>query len=661
MNTSTETPSKTPESKKAPVKISGPAYAALTRKIREFSGWLDARLSITEDIPMGAPASCTHEDRTFRVNVNELLLNPNRVLLTVTPFRLKQEAVLTGAMLHEAGHARFSHWQPGRYGNPETLTHSAVHHNEPCSAMTLAFARLMEEPRVEGLMAKQARDENNGLGWTLRAVNAALLEPTALAADPDQQIMDLIGSWALRAGKHLALYYRIGHDLPDWVSDFNFLLHSELIKKITSNGVDINDANTQASMIGTLLHAMIKCDDHIGSEMIDMAKMILDVLFPETDGDAEDAPQPMQGCGMAVPPEQGEPDSQPGQGEQEDGQAEPAEPGDGDSDGQGGTSEQGEQEDGQGVAESDLAKALREMEEQAKNQETADITEAEKEEEVQQRTGATVGSGGGGMGGGFRLPTAEERQVQHGAERFLRALVEPSERSKVLLTSSPSAEIDGRALTEWKAGGQTREPHFFKRTVRTSEPSPPVKIAILVDTSMSMGMLQKPSALLSWALSAAALDMRNFAGRGQQIESTLIHWGDYARVVQPVGSNLPGIREVSCDEGTSALHEAMAMVEDQMPGFYDTPDRPVNRLLVQFTDWDLAYQCVDGTADWVSKALGSGVNMLSVVPSGFRQSYTSLPRIMSRVQVQRGHHTVLQYNPMFPSQVWESAAEALAL
>jgi hypothetical protein len=277
----------------------------------------------------------------------------------------------------------------------------------------------------------------------------------------------------------------------------------------------------------------------------------------------------------------------------------------------------------------------------------------------------TTGGLDGGLGGseantgGWRMPSPPEREVKAGAERFLRDLIDPNPSSKMRITDQPSSMIDGAALSAWKAGGQMKAPRFFQQVKRAIKPSPPVKIAILVDVSASMGILQKPSALLSWALAAACLDLRNFAGGGVQIESTLIHWGYGAHVIQHNGEILPGIREVGCHEGTTAMGEAIDLIETEIPGFLDPSDPPENRLLVQFTDWKLAGQSVAHAQASVGRALAAGVNMLSIVPSSYSARYCALPTILANSKIQRGRNSLMRYDQSNPEGVWASAARTL--
>lgn len=705
--------------KKPPVEVSGEATRALGEHVRQWAGWPTARVVFGNPLEQGWPspwAACDHVTRTFMVNADELVLNPNRVLLTVTPFRLRQEAVLTGAMLHEAGHARHTHWKPR---TPEAAAKFRHKDGTLPTKAEFALASLMEEPRVEGLMFRDAdRIGAVGLGWTMRASAAQLIPTTALSMDPNLRIMDIITSWALRAGRQIALNHWTRHPLRNWVQDFSTLLHGALIAHLAeaeSRGAD-TDVDVDARRIIDLLIEMTHVGDDRGSTMIDKARDVLTLLFPETDPDEQpeagggcSQPQPDSGEGEgsedAQPEDKGgesdedgekgegntEPEDEgsgtdPGAGDSgedeakpEDSEPEDSEPDEGeadessddkpDSEQGGGNSgeqseaegEEAEQEPGASTStdtESELAQALADMEAEAQGETTDEASDEADEAEEEAAKGAGSGGNSGGQGG-WRMPTKEERETQKNAERFLRSLVNPSEAAKVTLDDAPAATVDGAALAAWKAGGQHSAPKFFRRTRRSVEPSPPVKIAILVDVSSSMEVLQKPSAVLSWALAAAAMDLRNFAGRGQQIESCLIHWGTTVKVIQRNGEILPGIREYPCIEGTSAMGWALDAVEEELPGFFDQTERPVNRLLVQFTDWELFGRGASVQSK-ISAALASGVNMLTVAPASYSPRHSDLDSILRQCPVQRGMSTLLRYNKMFPEQVWDTAAEALS-
>lgn len=726
-----------------PVEVSAEATRMLAEHLRKWAGWPKARLVFGDPRPVSPWASTDHDTFTFKANIDTLLLNPNRVLMTVTPFRMRQEAVLTGALLHEAGHARHSKWLPR---NEEQAHANPLVHSDGTvpTAQTVALARLFEEPRVEGLMYRDAdRIGASGLAWTMRAMAAHVLPATTLPKDPNTAIMALVRSWLLRAGRQYAIASWDGnHQMRRWVADFTSMVHSAIATHLMAQGIESPQNMIDAKTIMEWLVAVVSVTDDTGPTLIDTARDVLALLFPETD--PEDQPQPQGGCTMSDEAEEEQPEdsddegeSQPGgdsegegddeaasesgeggegdeEGEQGEGNTEPEDEGSGEEPGAGdsGEDEDAEPEDEgesdkseQDSEDSELAKALAEDEgeqeseeeseeeaggasastEQAETDDTSELAKAlaamearvgdesedeaqEEAEEAETEAGSGAGAGSGGAGsGGWRKPTAEEREIQKGAERFLRDLISPSEASKVTLTESPSATVDGAALAAWKAGGQVRDPRFFVRTRRTIEPSPPVQIATLCDVSGSMDELQKPTAVLSWALSNAALDLRNFAGRGQQVESTLIHWGSNARVVQRNGETLPGLREWDCTEYTTAMGEALALVEQEIPGFYEVKDKPVNRLLVCFTDWELWNNTVPETTTWIGRALEAGVNIISVVPQdyGYKsrrfRDRSVLNDILRNCHIQRGRHSLLKYNPMFPAQVWDHAAKALAV
>ncbi len=661
---------------KPPVDVSGDAVLALSKLVRTWSGWPDARLLF--GTPESSPhAECDHVTRTLIANADTLVRNPNRILHTITPFRLRQEAVLTGILLHESGHARHSLWLPRTEEEAEAkpLVHSD---GTAPTNQVVALARLMEEPRIEGLMFRDADKINaTGLGWTMKASAAHLIPTTVLdLTNPNQTLMDLITSWTLRAGRQIGLHYWSGDAARPWVNDFTELLYQSIVAHLTAltpTDMDFETASitpsphSEASQVMNDLREMIYEQDDTGPSMIDLAREVLRRLFPETP--PEDMPMAGSGCGEEQgESEQSSPGAGSGEGDEEgtgaDESDEQGEDGgqaqsEGEEAGDGGSASPSMEEREPTPAEEALAKALAEMEAKAAEATNGESKAEAKKEPPKNKINSAGAGGTGGMGGDWRDPTKPERDIAKGAENFLRELISPTEANKVSLSDSPSATVDPAALAAWRADGGTRTPHFFKRTRREVEPSPPVKIAILVDVSSSMKVLQAPSAILSWALASAALDLRNFAGRGQQIESTLIHWGRTARVIQRNGEMLPGIREVLCAEGTTAMGEALALVAQEIPGFFDASEKPINRLLVQFTDWELwgpDHEIVTQLGD----GLASGVNMLSVVPGGYAARSSKLSNVLAKIPVQRGTTSLIRYNPMFPDQVWESAMEALS-
>lgn len=651
-----------------PIYISPDARKELTTLVRDWTGWSKAKLHIG-GVPDHAAAMCLHEQREIRVDLEKLVLNPNRVLLTVNPFRLRQEGVLTGALMHEAAHARHTHWKPRTAAEMASRPLLHTDGTEP-TPTTVALARILEEPRVEYRILSEARKRIGGrkeeqgfervifdLGWTMRATAAHLIHPTKVSEDPDQAVMDVLGSWVLRAGRQHAYQSGIGgrYSIPHWVSEFDALLYETVVKnlrrRVELGAVLGTPTDAQAREVIRRLKVMCRQDDDTTPYTIDQAREILDLLFPETPAEAgggggANAPVSVAAScqGSASPSTEEDEDEE---GSEDDSE----ESGEGSGD---------DEESGEGDGVSDLEKALSASEHTELEIQLQDLeatSEAEEAEEARERAGSSAGGGPPRpIGGGWRLPSKEEREIHRAASKFLRDLIEPNEATDRSLSEQPSAMVDGAALSAWKAGGQTRDPQFFVRTRRSVEPTPPVQVAILVDVSSSMKILQAPSALLSWALASAALDLRNFAGRGTQVESCLVHWGNGVEVIQKPGELLKGIREVPCDQGTTAMARALAEVEEIMPGFFDVHEKPVNRLLVQFTDWGLwQYQ---NTTPWIQKALASGVNMLSVVPSNYSFKYSPLEAILQECKVQNGSASMVMYKDD-PEAVWTAARDIL--
>lgn len=623
------------------IQISGEAVRTYSDLAREWSGWPEATVKIEaiEDGPSKI-AMCDPKTRVITLNPERLLLNPHGVLRIVTPFRLRQEAGLTGALLHESAHARFTDWKPR---TPEEL--AAMEHGDgkPVTMAEFRLAIVLDEPRVETLMALaiQSGDVRRAgdLAWTMRACAALILPPTTISTDPNQAVLDVLGSYILRALRPMSLNV-LGllapMAVPAWATQqWTFTL--QRLMDHFGHAAPYADSNAR-SVLATAMRAATGTQD-----VLEAARCILDLLFPDMPDDQRPQSQ-TAACGDG----EGEGDDEGESGDESGGESgEDESEGDDES---GGAS--GDESEDASAAQA----ALSDIEAEAKSEAT-DAREA--------GAGAGAGASVASRPPGYRAPTATERETQREAERFLRDLLDPTQGAKVLLSESPSSQVDGAALSAWRASGGERTPRFFRRTQREIEPAPPVKIAVLVDVSMSMDPLVEPSAVLSWALGSAAHDLRNFAGRGRQISSTLIHWGDNVEVIQPDGQPLPGVHQTECKQYTTALHLAMDEVENQIPGFFDEPASPENRLLVQFTDWGLSRPCIGETLRRLSRASRAGVKMLSVVPpANFMQKRQGLNNLQDaakfHIPFAPGQSAVVEYEEdSNPGSVWEAATRLL--
>lgn len=649
--------------------ISGSARASLGALYRQWSGWRNGQLKFGQPNPKVSDVAMTlRADRTTTVDPARVVRNPNKVLVRVNPFRLRQEAVLTGTLLHEAAHARFSTWRPCTDEGMKNYVHSD---GAPVAPATDDLAQALEEARVEGLMHGALTNPSHelyqwtDLAWTLMIppmVFIPRLDVARLYAeepDPRQRLMAFLETFILKGLREFvrdansSAYWQY-HDLMDQVLKLYF------VERDAKPGEE-PDATDRAHIIRELQRSVTHSitSDH---DPVDRARAILEELFPNTP--PEDMPRMGGGCGEGMAGE---------------GPGEPGEQGSGSGSGSG----SGEQSEDDGQSE-DPSRELSSREQALAHDTQTQLDRAAATERVAARArkkkaearaaggeqepeavSAQLGNGGGaGAGSAYhygtrRQPNADNRAEQKRAEQFLRSMIEPAEGRVDSLSESPAATVDGAALQRWKAGGRTGAPRFFQRTRREVTPSPPLKVAVLVDVSSSMNVLQEPSSILSWAIASAAIDLRNFAGRGRQIESTLIHWGDRARVIQANGKPTQGILVAACREGTQAMPEAMDLVEQEIPGFGSLPDKPEHRLLVQFTDWQLWSHCHQGVTEKVGGAVANGVNMLTILPP--RYSRGDHDRLIGEAAATPGAGTVAvaHYDPENPHHVWDYAQRVI--
>ena len=653
--------------------ISGSARASLGALYRQWSGWRNGQLKFGQPNPKVSDVAMTlRADRTTTVDPARVVRNPNKVLVRVNPFRLRQEAVLTGTLLHEAAHARFSTWRPCTDEGMKNYVHSD---GAPVAPATDDLAQALEEARVEGLMHRALTNPSHelyqwtDLAWTLMIppmVFIPRLDVARLYAeepDPRQRLMAFLETFILKGLREFvrdassSAYWQY-HDLMEQVLKLYFVERDA--KPGEEPEAAAKAAKKRAQDIIRELQRSVTDSITSDHDPVDRARAILEELFPNTP--PEGMPRMGGGCGEGMA---GEGPGEPGEGE-DSGEGE----GEGEGDGQSedpsrelSSREQALAHDTQ--TQLDRAAATKRAAARA-GKKKAEARAAGGEQEPEAVSAQLGNGGGGGAGAGStyhygmrRQPNADNRAEQKRAEQFLRSMIEPAEGRVDSLSESPAATVDGAALQRWKAGGRTGAPRFFQRTRREVTPSPPLKVAVLVDVSSSMNVLQEPSSILSWAIASAAIDLRNFAGRGRQIESTLIHWGDQARVIQANGKPTQGILVAACREGTQAMPEAMDLVEQEIPGFGSLPDKPEHRLLVQFTDWQLWSRCHQGVTEKVGGAVANGVNMLTILPP--RYSRGDHDRLIGEAAATPGAGTVAvaHYDPENPHHVWDYAQQVI--
>ena len=112
------------------------------------------------------------------------------------------------------------------------------------------------------------------------------------------------------------------------------------------------------------------------------------------------------------------------------------------------------------------------------------------------------------------------------------------------------------------------------------------------------------------------------------------------------------------------MHLALAEVDNQMPGFFrkEEEGKRTNRLLVQFTDWELNGSTAAQAHLRVGEALNAGVDMLTVSPPGSRldmSNWSHFRAIKTANAFAPGRNVVVPYSPYNPDAVWNAAQELL--
>lgn len=639
--------------------ISPQAIETLRGYMKDWSGWDDLKLSLGKP-QQTSIGETDHLNHHITINPDEVLLNPNKVLTSVTPFRLRQEAVMTGVMLHEAAHARFSTWRP------RTPKDRAIWTLADGSLVTPAIeqlAVLVEEARIEGAMAtkyspdigKKLTDADkltSSLLWTLLASAMKFVPATQLPTDPDEQVMSVISAWVLRSARmdRLPSYVLGGKvNFSSWSKDYLAILHKTVLNHFERldlehpNAGD-NQASTSPSpkhksgktrRVLSLLQSMVAWRDipntptkaYYSSRLkkrifpaalnVEFAAEVIGLLYPHLDDDQVPTP-PTSGCGFGQPQDQQDQQDQQ-EGGQDNGQNQQDQKDQGgqsnsdgsSSDSTGGSSSSAGSSQNQQLQQiqqqqEKLNKALQNLDRKAIQKIQQSVHEiVNSREEIKLDTVLPQYT---------QTPTKEDRALADQASKFLRHRIDAAEVMISSLSDTPSANVDGAALSAWKASGQVQSPHFFRRDRRDVRPSPPIQIGILVDISGSMEPMQQPSARLAWSLASAARDLSNFAGRGTQVSMSMVHWGSTARVVVGANDKVQGLHIAPCNEGTHRMGDGLELLEREMPGFLRGSDVPTNRLLIQFTDWEIFGSGFSHAKAVLDLALDTELSMISVMP-----------------------------------------------
>jgi hypothetical protein len=494
----------------------------------------------TDALDAEAPGHFRSDRRVLTLNLDTLVKDGTTVtsLKTIEDFR--KHPVLAGVAAHEAAHARFSLWGtvsgdefPESIPNPDYMP---LHEHDdecgdPCTEDVEGFpvsetgqlaeiATMLEEPRVErlgsGIFTKTWKR-----GMQLAAAHF-IIEGIEEAEGLDKDPLDSALALAISVGGRLSAgTLGVTHESRKAV---NRILTN--VQKVIETSLP--DADDPYHEIMGLINKHVYSNEHVASiPHLESARKILKVLHPEQSNDPDEANDP----------------------EGEEG-------------------EEGGEEGSEG-----MSAAAAEM--QAAMNEAVDAFAETMKEEVRIETdrpeslGDNIGGNGAVVYNDRRAPKVsrheqpndDDRALYRRANDWMERQIQPTVTQTLRGQWLPGggARLNVRNyIKDNLAGNLGAKRSDWDKVSETIKHAPPVKVAIMLDGSGSMGNMARPSAAIAWAAANAAANL-------PESRTVSVVFGDGAAVTQKPG-HFPAktIAVSNTDGGWENWKEASKLVKEAL-------------------------------------------------------------------------------------------------
>lgn len=556
------------------------------------------------ELDFEAPGHFRPDEIRLRLNLDELVpanKEMPRTLATIEDFR--KYPVLAGVAAHESGHAKYSLWGTS-FGNPlpESLPNpafDATHvHDDDCAELCTesienfpiadegklkALADLLEEPRIERLGVK-------GFTKTWRMAmqfSAAHFVLERIGEDDQNQENPLdaaLNMAILVGGRFTAGTLGVTHESRKSVQT---ILASA--QKVIEESLP--DAKDPYHAIMGIINGHVFNNDHEDPvPHLEAARRILEIIHPEDKQDPDAGPQAGKGEGEGA-------------------------------------------EGGASAMSAAVREAMQEMRDAIDAISDEMVPERIRDEDApEKKNDRSTGHGAVRYNNPkapqvdhHEEPTATDRELYRRAREWMEQQIEPSvtERESGQWLPVGGARLDVRAMVRDNlAGHRGTQRSDWNKLTQTIKPTPPVKVAIMLDGSGSMGSMARPSASIAWAAANASADLPesrtvsvvygaaagvtqapgHVPARTIAVSRTDGPWENFIEAAGLVEEALWLNEEVSEDEKSNVL---VIIVSDlrygrggQMEGFYritkDWSDRGYQILVVGAQPEANAYGQVDG-------------------------------------------------------------------
>ena len=452
----------------------------------------------------------------------------------------------TGAIMHEAFHARFSQWSmPKAFDELERDEYEAL--------------VLLEESRIEyqgALAMPNARP-------FLRACAMDIV-----IADVQEQIETTSQTYAF-ANLVGLVFARIDADIID---EYEV---SAITEKVIANlGVDVVEQLRQIAR-----QAQLHSKHNDATELYPLAKEWAKIVRELAKERGDDKPNPQGGCGMPIPAEIAEAIMEALSEVAEEVVAN-------------NFAEIAEQEQAEDWKEQVKAKAS-DAKEQAENREIAGRVFSKSTGPGASRTNSKLVE--------QRPPRTDELVASTRIGQYLDKAKYRERDEKQVQSIVPPGRLRTKAILQNKAlraKGVNTQVEPFRRTMRKHTDDPTLNVGIMVDISGSMGGAMQPMATTAWVMSEAVNRVQG--------NCAMVYYGNDVFPTLKAGQRLKEVSVYSAEDGTEVFSKAFSALDGALNLLHGNGAR----LLVVVSDGEYTHEEKAKCKDIVSKCKEAGVAIL---------------------------------------------------
>lgn len=210
-----------------------------------------------------------------------------------------------------------------------------------------------------------------------------------------------------------------------------------------------------------------------------------------------------------------------------------------------------------------------------------------------------------------RKPVGNERAAAVTVARLLEKAKYRDRDVTVVSSQVPGGRLRTRALVQaaaQKAAGQMPTAEPWRRKVRRQTDEPSLRIGVMVDISGSMGGAMEPMATTAWVMSEAA--------RRVQARAAMVYYGNDVFPTLRPGQHLTDVQVYSAPDGTEKFDRAFQALD----GALNLLHGDGARLLVVVSDGNYTDRESKAARDWLRRCESEGVAVLWLTFSPYKSN-----------------------------------------